>query len=63
MSCAITLTDGECSHLLMLLDDNAQEGAYFGNRAQWEARHARLVAKLGGVAAPPRDAQPEERKP
>lgn len=49
----LTLTRPEATHLLYLLHDNEREGWYYGNKAQWQARHTRIAAKLAATEEEP----------
>ncbi len=44
----LTLTATERGHVLTLLRDAQERGDYYGNRAQYWKRHARIAEKLGG---------------
>lgn len=47
----ITLTEDEVVHLCTLLADAEREGSYYGNKAQYWARHKRIVDKLNAPRA------------
>lgn len=44
----LTLTGPERRHLQTLLADAETEGSYYGPKAQYWARHKRIVEKLDG---------------
>ena len=43
---ALCFTAAECSHLLSLLEENARQGWYYGNRDQYWTRHGRIKDKI-----------------
>lgn len=43
---SVTFTGPERDHLLTLLRDAEREGSYYGPKAQYWKRHARIVGKL-----------------
>jgi hypothetical protein len=42
----VTLTITELEHLISVLHSDIERGDYYGNRAQYDARAARILAKL-----------------
>lgn len=48
----LTLTVAETRHLLVLLQDSARSGEYYGNRDEYWKRHQRIVEKLTGGEFP-----------
>jgi hypothetical protein len=42
----ITLTDSEIAHILTLINQNEEEGWYFGNKSQYWNRSEKIKDKL-----------------
>jgi hypothetical protein len=48
----IKLTEEEVNHILTLIDNNEQEGFYYGNKKQWEKRSERIKELLSDSIEP-----------
>jgi hypothetical protein len=48
----VKLTEAEVNHILTLIDNNEQEGFYYGNKKHWEKRSEKIKELLNDSIKP-----------